>query len=95
MVITESYRDGEAEVNDRMSEQVFTALARDNRLNMAYIEVATWNGAVVLRGAVESEDLRSAAEKAASGVPGVERVENRLLVTPGYPYAEVDGPAGL
>lgn len=82
-------------MEDGMVKRIYAALARDSRINMAYVEVSCQDGTAILRGKVESEDLRSSAEAVVAGVPGVKRVENRLLVTPGYPYAEVNGPSGL
>jgi osmotically-inducible protein OsmY len=59
---------------------VLDALIADDRVHAGDISVDVDDGAVTLSGLVERPDQRDAAERIVGGVPGVERVENKLGV---------------
>ena len=62
--------------------KVKTALARDDAGTLLDIEVETYRGIVQLSGFVDSETDKLRAGEIASGVEGVDRVENSLIVKP-------------
>lgn len=63
--------------------RVKTALAADPRVSALMIDVDTQNGIVTLKGDVESEEAKSAAEEVTRGAEGVMDVVN--MVTAGTP----------
>jgi len=58
------------------------ALFADNRVPGASVHVETQKGMVYLRGKVESDEAKKAAEDVARGVEGVQGVKNELQVVP-------------
>lgn len=54
--------------------------AEDDVVKGRHIDVDTANGVVILKGSVDSTSERQAAERIASQVDGVTRVDNRLTV---------------
>ncbi|HKZ07220.1 MAG TPA: BON domain-containing protein [Methylomirabilota bacterium] len=58
------------------------ALMADNRVPGTTVSVETQKGMVYLRGKVESDAAKSAAEEVARGVEGVQAVRNELQVVP-------------
>lgn len=66
-----------------LASAVSLALARDPRTAGQPIGVYPVLGVVRLRGRVRSEVARQAATEVARAVPGVEQVENELIVDPG------------
>jgi Putative phospholipid-binding domain. len=66
--------------NESLAASVTYALASDAVLNRYEIAVSAVNGAVFLRGTVDSASDRLAAEKAAAGIAGVVSVRNGLEV---------------
>jgi hyperosmotically inducible protein len=56
------------------------ALAADNRIKGTQVSVTTENGTVMLRGKVDSQEAKSAAEEVAKGLDGVKSVKNELQV---------------
>ena len=58
------------------------ALFADSRVPGASVHVETQKGMVYLRGKVESDEAKKAAEDAARGIDGVQGVKNELQVVP-------------
>ena len=56
------------------------ALAADSRVKGRQIEVETTEGRVVLRGKVDSDEAKRAAEGITAGLDGVKTVKNELQV---------------
>jgi hyperosmotically inducible protein len=63
-------------------DQVLIRLAGDQDVKGTGIDVEVKDGAVTLIGKVESDKIRSRAEKLAKKVKGVKSVENKLTVGP-------------
>jgi len=58
------------------------ALFADGRVKGRQINVETKNGVVMLRGKVDTDEAKSAAEETAKGIDGVKSVKNELQVVP-------------
>lgn len=73
-----------AQFNDaQITTQVKSKLASDvNASSLTNINVNTTNGVVTLAGQVGTTDIKARAEKVASAVPGVVRINNDLQVSP-------------
>ena len=56
------------------------ALAADDRVKGRQISVKTQKGLVMLRGKVDSDEAKNAAEEIAKGIDGVKSVKNELQV---------------
>ena len=69
---------GDGEIHD----QVLIRLAGDQDVKGTGINVEVKDGVVTLTGKVESDKVRSRAEKLAKKVKGVKSVENQLTVGP-------------
>src|SRR5580765_5844899 len=70
-------------VNDSwLTAKTKIALAADARVKGRQIEVETTEGRVVLRGKVDSEEAKRAAEGITAGLDGVKTVKNDLEVVP-------------
>lgn len=67
-------------VAEDIQKQIEQALIRNAEINAANIVVETEGSRVILKGAVRTLAEREEAERAAWQAPGVEAVENRLLV---------------
>ncbi len=68
-------------VNDSwLTAKTKIALAADSRVKGRQIEVETTGGRVVLRGMVDSDTAKHAAEMIAAGLDGVKTVKNDLQV---------------
>lgn len=72
-------------MGDAMSDAAITAsinadLLKDPDLSVLKIDVDTKMGAVVLNGLTPSEEARARAEKIATAVKGVMKVDNKLTV---------------
>lgn len=65
-----------------LSARVKTALARDELGSLLDIEVESFRGVVPLSGLVVDETRKARAGEVASGVEGVARIENTLVVKP-------------
>jgi len=61
-----------------LEAQVYKAI--ENRAIMG-VDVSVINGTAYLEGRVATERQRAAAERAARGVAGIERVRNRIAVS--------------
>jgi BON domain len=73
-----------------LTARITTALFADERIKARWVGVATSDGHVILKGNVDSEDARDAAEAIARAVPGVRTLQNDLqLLAPhqGLPTA--------
>ncbi len=57
----------------------------EGRIRWDQLKVESHGGQVTLYGIVKSNEERGFAEKAASTVPGVEAVVNKLIVEPAMP----------
>ena len=70
-------------VNDSwITAKTKIALFADNRVSGTKVSVETQKGAVYLRGKVDSDTAKSAAEEVAKGIEGVQSVKNELQVVP-------------
>lgn len=58
------------------------ALFADSRVKGSDISVGTTNGAVIIRGKVDTDAAKQAAEETAKGVEGAKTVKNDLQVVP-------------
>lgn len=58
------------------------ALVADKRVKGRQVSVETVRGTVTLRGKVDSEEAKAAAESIAKGIEGVQSVNNELQVVP-------------
>ena len=68
-------------VNDSwLTAKAKIALAADSRVKGRQIEVETTEGRVVLRGKVDSDEAKRAAEGITAGLDGVKTVKNELQV---------------
>lgn len=76
--------------NDRLSQAIEARLVADERTRDAVIQVSAAAGEVTLRGAVDSEAIREAAERIAASAPGATLVVNELTVTTAEQRAEVN-----
>jgi hypothetical protein len=66
-----------------LAGRVASALAADPEINASTIDIVVADGRVTLYGAAPSAASREKAERVATGIEGVESVENRLAVVPG------------
>jgi osmotically-inducible protein OsmY len=75
---------GQKTVNpdDRISDQVRMRLATDQDVKGGADEVTVKDGAVVIKGRVDSERGKNKATKLAKKVKGVKSVDNQLAVGP-------------
>ncbi len=71
-----------APVDGAIHDQVLIKLASDQEVKGTGINVDVQDGVVVLTGTVESDKIRSKAEKLAKKVKGVKSVTNKLTVGP-------------
>ena len=68
-------------VNDAwLTAKTKIALAADSRVKGRQIEVETTEGRVILRGKVDSDDAKRAAEGITAGLDGVKTVKNELQI---------------
>jgi gas vesicle protein len=79
-----SAQPGEPANDATLKDRVESALLRDQSIPKGSININAEQGIVVLRGEVQSEDLRTGLESRAAEVRGVWYVEN-LLHLPGEP----------
>ena len=75
-------QDKKASADDRISDQVRMKLATDPDVKGGALEVTVNEGAVVIKGRVDSEKGKSKATKLAKKVKGVKAVDNELVVGP-------------
>ena len=68
-----------------LTAKVKARLATDSRVSALAIDVDTQNGIVTLKGNVDVEQAKSAAEEIARGTEGVSDVVNMITVGPGGP----------
>jgi osmotically-inducible protein OsmY len=68
--------------DDRISDQVRMRLATDQDVKGGADEVAVKDGAVVIKGRVDTERGKNKATKLAKKVKGVKSVDNQLIVGP-------------
>ncbi len=71
----------EYRVDKRLAHNVSTALNNDPIYKYPDVTVNVFRGRVQLSGYVVTEAQKQEATKVASGVPGVNQVENNLLLT--------------
>ncbi len=76
-----------------LSARVGDSLAASPGLSGVNVEARSHWGVVALLGEVPDEALRQEAERAATAVPGVVRVNNLILVVKGASKAEGRAPA--
>jgi hyperosmotically inducible protein len=71
-----------AKADGEIHDQVMIRLAGDQDVKGTGINVEVQDGVVTLTGKVESDKIRSKAEKIAKKVKGVKSVDNKLTVGP-------------
>ena len=81
--IVHDNRSVNQQFNDRaISDQAHNALTYDVQLNgRSHINVATYNGVVLLIGQVQTPDLKQHAQDIVSQIKGVKRVYNELTIS--------------
>lgn len=67
--------------DDRVKEDVCEALYRDPNIDASDVEVEVKEGTVILRGSVESRQIKRATEDCVDHLSGVEDVRNELTVS--------------
>ena len=77
-------------LDSKLAVQVATALWSDLRFPGRQISVDAQDGVVTLRGKVDSEDAKKAADDILGRLEGVRKVRNELRVVPPDRRAEVD-----
>ena len=65
-----------------LTARVKLALVGDERVKGRHVMIDTHNGAVVLRGSVNSEEAKTAVEEITKGVEGIRTVKNTLQISP-------------
>jgi osmotically-inducible protein OsmY len=68
--------------DDRIVDQIRLRLAGDADVKGGNLEVTSKDGAVVIKGRVESEKGKNKAAKLAKKVKGVKSVDNQLTIDP-------------
>ncbi|HEY3755361.1 MAG TPA: BON domain-containing protein [Opitutaceae bacterium] len=66
-----------------ITAKVKTALVKDDAVKSTEIKVDTFKGVVQLSGFVDNQDQRAAAERDATGVPGVRSVQDHIALKNG------------
>ncbi len=66
--------------DDSVRDQVMMRLAGDSEVKGGGIDVTVTNGAVTLKGIVDTDKAKSKAEKLAKHVKGVKSVSNELTI---------------
>ena len=69
--------------DDALYNNVRRKLANDIHVKGGALDVAVDKGVVTIKGVIESDALKSRAEKLAAKVPGVKKVVNEIRVSPG------------
>ena len=75
-------RQKAATQDDRISDQVRKKLATDPDVKGGALDVSVKDGAVTIRGRVDTDKGKKKAEKLAKKVKGVKSVDNELAVGP-------------
>ncbi len=75
-------RQKAATPDDRISDQVRMKLATDPDVKGGALDVSVKDGAVTIRGRVDTDRGKKKAEKLAKKVKGVKSVDNELAVGP-------------
>ena len=84
-------REAKSEISDSwLTAKTKIALFADERVKGRQISVETGKGTVMLRGKVDSEEAKAAAESIATGIDGVQGVKNELQVVAPTERAAVD-----
>lgn len=91
----EAVKDTSESVAEEMSDSWLTmktkmALLADERISSMDVKVTTEKSVVTLRGKVDSQEVRQAAEEVARGIDGVKQVKNELTVVPKAARKSVD-----
>lgn len=68
----------EQQEDEKLAERVMGAFANSSSFKFPDIQVAAYKGTVQLSGFVMSGDQKTAAERLAKDVPGVQSVENKI-----------------
>lgn len=76
--------------DDRLSQAVEARLVADERTRDAVIQVSSAASELTLRGSVDSEAIKEAAEHIAQSAPGATVVINELVVTTDEERRETD-----
>ncbi len=84
-------REAKSEVSDSwLTAKTKIALFADERVKGRQVKVVTDKATVTLRGKVDSDEAKAAAESIASGIDGVKSVKNELQVVAPAERAAVD-----
>ncbi|MGI8914208.1 MAG: BON domain-containing protein [Chloroflexota bacterium] len=67
--------------NDKLSQAIEARLVADERTRDAVIQVSAASGELTLRGSVDSEEIKKAAEQIAQSTAGATLVISELVVT--------------
>lgn len=81
--------------NETLESKVEQRVRMDGRIRWDDLRVEAHNGLVTLYGIVKSNEESGFAEKAASTVAGVSRIDNKLIVQPAMPDAGHDSGAQI
>lgn len=74
-------KNGDSPMSDSwITAKTKMALASDDRVKGRQINIDTKNGEVILRGKVDTEEAKTAAEEVAKNIENVRRVKNELQV---------------
>ena len=68
------------EPDDPVAEAVLNALNEDGSISTQYLSARAENGVVILTGSVTTAAQKSRAAQIARAVPGVRRLDNRVVV---------------
>jgi len=74
-------RDSMTSESDKLTQAVEARLVVDERTRDAVIQVSAAADKITLRGSVDSEEIKEAAEQVAQSTPDVTLVINELVVT--------------
>ena len=75
----------------RMTAKTKIALFADGRVKGSEINIETSKGSVIIRGKVDSDEAKQAAEEIAKGIDGVKTVKNELQIVAPAKWEPIEG----
>jgi len=75
----------------RMTAKTKIALFADGRVKGSEINIETSKGSVIIRGKVDSDEAKQAAEEIAKGIDGVKMVKNELQIVAPAKWDPIEG----
>ena len=75
----------------RMTAKTKIALCADARVKGSEINIETSKGSVIIRGKVDSDEAKQAAEEIAKGIDGVKTVKNELQIVAPAKWDPIEG----